>query len=53
MGGGAIVIGQEHRFRRIVSLEAADEFNRGAVEGVDVLVVVPHRERAEPAIFLL
>ena len=36
-------------FRSVVGLETPDELHRRAVEGIDVLIVVAHREQGEPA----
>lgn len=47
VAGRAVVLGQEGRTGRVVGLEAPDELDRGALEGIDVLVVVADREQAE------
>ena len=51
--GGAVIGGQEGGLRSVVRLEAAEELHRGAVEGVDVLVVVTDREERELAVPVL
>ena len=53
MSGGAVVGGQEGGLRPVVRLEAAEELDRGAIEGVDVLVVVTDREERELAVPVL
>ena len=50
--GGAVVLRQVHRLGLVVRLEAANEAHRRASEGVDVLVVVAHREQAELVVFV-
>ena len=42
-----VVVGQIGRPGPVVGLKPADELRRRAVEGVDVLVVVAHREETE------
>ena len=44
---GPVVIREEGGPGAVVALEAPDERNRGAAEGVDVLVVVADREQRE------
>ena len=45
--GGPVVVGEESRSRPVVGLETAYELHRGAVEGVDVLVIVAYGEETE------
>ena len=49
----AVVLDQVAGARRIFLLEAADERHGRAGEGIDVLVVVPDRHEAEPAVGVL
>ena len=50
--GGAVVLRQVGGPGPVVGLEAFDELGGGAVEGIDVLVVVPHREDGELVVML-
>ena len=49
---GAIIVRQEGRPGGIVGLEVTDEFDRGAVKSVNVLVVVADGEEVDTAIFI-
>ena len=49
---GAVVVGQECGLGSVVRLETVDELHRRAVERVDVLVVVSHREQAELVVLI-
>lgn len=40
VAGRAVVLGQEFRLGSVVFLEPADERDRGAREGIDVLVII-------------
>ena len=53
VSGGTVVRGQEGGLRPVVRFESPDELHRGAVERIDVLVVVAHREDRELAIPVL
>ena len=50
---GAVVADEVGRLRSVVGFETADELDRGAVEGVDVLVVVADGEERELAVLVL
>ena len=49
MRGGSVIVGEIGRFGSVIRLEPADELHRGAVEGVNVLVVVTNGEQGELA----
>ena len=51
MAGGTVVVGQEERPGAVVFFEAADKFDRRAAEGIDVLIIVAHREKAQLIVF--
>jgi hypothetical protein len=42
---GAIVLGQIAGLGSVISLEASDELNRSAGEGIDVLVVITYSKK--------
>ena len=50
---GAVVVQQISRPSLVIGLELADEGHRGALEGIDVLVVVADGEQAELALLVL
>ena len=50
MAGRPIILDQVFRPRAVILFELADETDRSAREGIDVLVVVAHREEAEPQV---
>ena len=49
VAGGTVVAGEIGGPGSVIRLETADELHRGAVEGVDVLIVVADREQGELA----
>ena len=52
MGSGAIVVRQVCGLCSIIRLEAVDKLGRRSVEGIDVLIVVAHREEAELVVLI-
>jgi molybdopterin molybdotransferase len=48
--GGVSAGDREGRLRLVIGLEPADELDRRAVEGIDVLVIVTHRKEIELAL---
>ena len=47
MTGGAIIFDEKFRLRPVILLELSDEFDGRSSEGVDVLIVITHREKTE------
>ena len=53
VAGGAVVTDEIGSIRPVIRFEATDELDRGAAEGVDVLVVVADGEERELAVLVL
>ena len=52
LGCRAIVLDEMNGFRLVVRFKPADEFDRGAIESIDILIIVADGEEAETAVII-